>query len=36
MSGMVLIRFHRDNTGRITQLGWGDNRMRDLRAARLK
>jgi CubicO group peptidase (beta-lactamase class C family) len=36
MSGPVLIRFYRDNAGRITQLSWGDNRMRDLRAARLK
>jgi hypothetical protein len=36
MSGGVLIRFHRDSAGRVTQLSWGDNRMRDLRAARLK
>jgi hypothetical protein len=36
MSGMVLIRFHRDSAGRITQLSWGDNRMRDLRAQRLR
>jgi hypothetical protein len=35
MSGGVLIRFYRDRAGRITELSWGDNRMRDLRAARL-
>jgi hypothetical protein len=36
VSGMMLIRLHRHNAGRITQLSWDDNRMRDLRAAPLK
>jgi CubicO group peptidase (beta-lactamase class C family) len=36
VSGPMLIRFYRDGAGRVTQLSLGDNRMRDLRAARLK
>jgi hypothetical protein len=36
LSGGVLVRFYRDGAGRVTQMSWGDNRMRDLRAARQK
>ena len=36
VSGPMVIRFYRDGAGRVTQLSLGDNRMRDLRAARLK
>jgi len=36
LSGGALIRFYRDGTGGVTQMSWGDNRMRDLRAPRVK
>jgi CubicO group peptidase (beta-lactamase class C family) len=36
LSGSSLIRFYRDSTGRVTQMSWGDNRMRDLRAPRVR
>jgi CubicO group peptidase (beta-lactamase class C family) len=36
LSNSGLIRFYRDSAGRISQMSWGDGRMRDLRAPRVK
>jgi hypothetical protein len=36
LGGGVLVRFYRNSAGKITELGIGDNRMRDLRAPRMK
>jgi CubicO group peptidase (beta-lactamase class C family) len=35
LSGSSLIRFFRDGAGRVREMSWGDNRMRDLRAPRI-
>ena len=32
LTGGALIRFRRNSDGRITEMSWGDGRMRDLRA----